>query len=537
MSLEQELRDTLRQAADELGPARPAAGVRSEGMRALARRRSRRRVAVLGAGLAVLVIGVGIPTGLSLIESADNSVAGPGERPEPTPESTAEPTTSVDIFGGPTRGSLAGDADFVEAIRRMPWPEPDGAETPATPPVETRHVVYVGDFVIGSEAFGTAALVVGMISAGPTGSASPTSPVETSDSLPVETSDPRPRPDPPDSGPPGAPTSQDPPEHEEGDRLIAAWVTGPAGASIAELDMGLPRWISADRPTSIYDGFTGSLLVVSAPGDMIEISARPEVAADATINREYVDSGASDGFAVSTVPPSEFSGPPSIEYRVSRAGTVIAEQRPDEIIMAGEPDLPDIYLEYLREPDYSELGDIPNQEVQFAADILAEYGMHEGDLVLQVHYIGPIPSQPDTTATMFLLTATFPSGAVLTRAEWIESELVNGGYTTDFGRCADQLSPAGTPAEERSMALRCDVGAGVDNGLGAPESTLIVVAPDVFFGGYAVAEGGSAGADVIPVSLDEEGVGMIAFPESVRTIAIYSAADGAVFDRVPIFTS
>lgn len=90
MSLEQELRDTLRRAAADVGPAHPEASMREVGMRALAHRRSRRRVTVLSAGLAVLVIAVGIPTGMSLVESAGNEAAAPVS----TAEATAEPTRS-----------------------------------------------------------------------------------------------------------------------------------------------------------------------------------------------------------------------------------------------------------------------------------------------------------------------------------------------------------------------------------------------------------------------------------------------------------
>lgn len=507
MSIEGQLRDTLRKAVDEVGTATPGPAVRAEGMRVLARRRRQRQVSMVSAGLAAVVITVGVPISVSVLSSND-----------PTSENHAADQSSparADIFGAPTRGNLANDAALVEAIRVMPW-EQQSTDDPPVPPIQTRHVVYVGDFVTGGGDFGTAALVVGEVAEAPAVS----SPSATDVALPM----------PPDAAATSAVTTEPQPSPGSSqNRLVAAWVTGPAGASIDQLSMGTPRWIAAELPTSIYDELTGSLVVIAAPGDKIEISARPVVAADATITRNYVDSDASEGFVVTAVTPSQFSGTPAVQYRVSRAGNVIAELKPDEVIMNASP-VPDFYLEYLRQPDYSESGDIPDLEVQMARDILSEYGLSESEVYFQAHLVAPIPGQGISMATLYLLTATFPSGAVLTRAEWAESTYVRGGYITDLGTCADQLSPAGGPAAYRSVAVRCDVGAGLDNGL-APQSSLIVVAP--VGSGPLV-----AGSDNVPaetVSLDRGSeVGVVPYPLGAASVII-SDLDGNRVLQIPIF--
>jgi len=284
-------------------------------MRALAHSRSRRRVAVLSAGLAVLVIGVGIPTGLSLIEPADNSVAAP-----PSPESIP----SADIYGGPTRGSLADDAEFVEAVRQLPWTV-DGSALPTEPPVESRRVVFVGDVPQARWA-----LVIGeaTVLTQPTGQA-PES--QAPESVSTEST----------------PTSQPAPTGEAVTGLLGTWFVGVAGADPAQMRLVKDFPISPDLPASMFNPTTGTFVVVAAPGDLIEVSARPEVAADGTVSRSYLDAGTSDGVAVTTVRPEPFGrAGTATQYRVSRSGMVLDEQGPLGIDDSELADGPQIEIDY-----------------------------------------------------------------------------------------------------------------------------------------------------------------------------------------------
>lgn len=487
MSLEQELRDTLRQAADQLGPAHPAAQLRGEGMRALARSRSRRRLAMLSAGLAVLFIGVGIPAGISLIEPADSSVAAP-----PSPESIP----SADIYGGPTRGSLADDAEFVEAVRQLPWTV-DGSPLPTEPPVESRRVVFVGDVPQARWA-----LVIGeaTVLTQPTGQAPAVSSEPTS-------------------------TSQPAPSGEAVTGLWGTWFVGVAGADPAQMRLVKDFPISPDEPASMFNPTTGTFVVVAAPGDLIEVSARPEVAADGTVSRSFLDAGTSDGVAVTTVAPEPFGrAGTAAQYRVSRSGVVLDEQGPLGIDDSELADGPQIEIDYLR-PSSDPLNRQESAFVQgMAAGILAEYGLGPEEATVRVPYAGPITSLVTAAARLTVVTVTFPSGAVLTRAQWVGD---TSGTVDACGAWEGNMSPSGEPAERRILALRCDLN------IQSEESSLIVLAPAELAETMAVSDDAT---ELFRLELDSEGVGIVAFPDGATSVTIF-AADGTMVDEVPIFTT
>lgn len=497
MSIESQLRETLHRAADEVGSAEPGTAVRAEGMRLLAHRRSRRRTAVLSAGLAAVLVAVLVPVGLSLL--------GPGADRAVTPPSVPE----ADIFGVPTRGSLAADPDFLEALRELPWTMPDlpvGPDDPPVPdpPIETRRVVFAGDVAAGRWA-----LVVGQNTAQPTGEAADPD---------LQT----------DLG-----SISD---------LAALWFVGPPGATPEQMQMvSVPRGISADQPASLYNGATGALVVIAAPGDVIEISTRPEVAADGSVTRNYVDAGDPDGVAVAIVEPNPYNGMPAVQYRVNRAGRLVAEQGPDGYNDPyGTGIAPTAQLDYLRVPlaVFSE-GPPTDREQQVAAEILGEYGLAADQVELRVHYVGPLPGPSGAPAELIVLTATLPSGAVLTRAAYTEQLVAPGGPAADLAYyggswCANDLSAAGVPAAQRVLAIRCDVGVrGGEGQTPETESTLVVIAPADLFGLTALAEGSG---DRGPLALADSGIGMVPFPEGARTVVI-QAADGSVLDEVSILTA
>jgi hypothetical protein len=166
-----------------------------------------------------------------------------------------------------------------------------------------------------------------------------------------------------------------------------------------------------------------------------------------------------------------------------------------------------------------------------AAQILNEYGLGPDELQLRVHYVGPLPGSGEAPAGLTMLTATFPSGAVLVRAEWMQQigspQGPYSGATFGGGRCIDELSAAGLPAAERTLAIRCDV----DSGREDPdtESTLVVLAPVGVTGAYAVADGDTD----TRFDLDSAGIGMVAFPPGAQSVVVH-AADGTVLDEVLI---
>ena len=155
-------------------------------------------------------------------------VVAPFDRSEPAPEAeagTAAPTAAPVLDAGHPRGSLADDAAFVEAVRRLPWTADEGAG----PALGIRSVVFVGD-VPG----GRWALVVGQV-----------------------------------LGPPDAPGSPaDGPAGQSG--LMAVWFGGRPGAAAADLlPLTAPTRAPADIPLALLDQRTGTMVVVAAPGDVV----------------------------------------------------------------------------------------------------------------------------------------------------------------------------------------------------------------------------------------------------------------------------
>lgn len=487
------LREALREDAQLAGEPEPNL---HERVRAQRQRSDRRRLASLAAGLAAVLVAVAVPVGLSLLGGAEERVVASPSVPE------------ADIFGAPTRGSLAGDARFLEAVTQLSWavpglePDPGSGEALIPdPPVETRHVVFAGDVPSGRWA-----LVVGPNTTKPTGEAA----------------------DPDLQTDIGALSD-----------IAAVWFVGPLGASPEQMQPGtMPRGISSDRPASLYDGASGALVVVAAPGDVIEVSPRPEVAADATVTRSYLDVSTSDAAAVVAIESNPYAdaGMPAVQYRVTRAGAVVAEQTPDGYGSTEGTAVPYIELDYLRQPVVARPDQPTGREQQIGTEILGEYGLRPDQVNLQVHYVGPVPGTGESPAGLTVVTATFPSGAVLTRAFWLEQIVPSTGPAGSvFGGsgCANELSAVGVPGAARVLAIRCDVGAGTGDGQRPEiESTLVVLSPPGLAASSAVAEGSSGNATF---DLGDDGIGMAAFPDGAQSVMIH-AADGTVLDEVPIYT-
>lgn len=301
--------------------------------------------------------------------------------------------------------------------------------------------------------------------------------------------------------------------------VTGGWFAGPAGATPDEMELAKDIPISLDRPESIYNPTTGGFVVIAAPGDLISVSPRPEVAADATVSRTYVDVETSDGVAetVTQAAPLEYSLT-TVQYQVSRpgAGVVLDGVAPSMVDDLNSPMRPEIEIDNIRPPGSDGLGREERARLQEqAGSMLVEYGLAMDEVEFQQQYYGPITNLPGSTPRS-VITMTFPSGAVLTSASRAAGD--------EPGCYINGISHAREPAEPASLALRCDL---------AAASSLIILAPPTFWGGSAFVEGD---AGPIRADLDREGVAMLAFPEGATSVQVYSA-DGFVVDEVPIFTT
>lgn len=160
------------------------------------------------------------------------------------PTSSAPPDRDDDrdpVLAGPPRGSLAGDAAFVEAVRNRPWGTDDD------PPVADREVVL---------ATRTPAGVVALVVADGTA------------------------------------------------RTRGVWLTGPADADAADLRVWIPDRLASGRPaTLLVPGPAEAVLVVVAGSDeAVEVSPRLVVDRAGRTSRTWTPVRADDGVAVVTVP-------------------------------------------------------------------------------------------------------------------------------------------------------------------------------------------------------------------------------------------
>lgn len=415
-----------RPSADGPDPARRIARADAE------RQRRRRRVLTGVACAALLAIAVprlGDP-------GSGSAVPAPGPVSSPATDVSGGATATGEdhpVSRGRTRGSLAGDAAFVEGVRALPWTVESPPLTPdgipyhvPDPPLETRSVVFAGE-VSGDHW----ALVVGRASTLP-----------------------------PDAAglPSGATAPQEP---------VAAWFAGPADAGPGGMVLRAgPSGFATDWPLAATDTRTGALVVVAAPGDVVEVSERPEIAADGSTSREWREVETVDGIAITRVPPFPRSHDLSTSYRVLRDGRTEARDMP--WWFATDQPGPVVPIEYRRGTP-SELG---QQAARSAAEhVLAELGLSPAQVDVTAEWVGSVPAGQAGQAAV--VTVTLPSGAVVVEAQVLLPELPDGGTMGAF--CGQAILPAGPPAARRVHAVSCEV---VDYTTGAPMSTsLVVVGP------------------------------------------------------------
>ena len=461
---EEELQRRLTRLAERTAP--PPRG--SLARTVVAQHRTRRRQVI---GLTTVLAAV------AALVVAMTTLVGPAERPV-SAVGVASPAEAVDVFTGPTRGSLAGDAAFVEGVRQLPWTT-GGSSGTGLPdaPLDTRRVVFAGDV-----AGGRWALVVGANTA---------------------------QPEPPDD---------DPARQTDLGALsdvAIAWFTGPPGASPDQLALqSVPRGVDPSLPAALHDPASGDLVVVTAPGDAVELSLRPDIAADGRVSRAWQPVGSPDGLAVLALPPLDGTYDTALRYRVTRDGAELTVTGPDGVPGSGPAE---VSLTWLRPPPAPAAGDaVARSEIDA---MLGRTGLTSAETTFTAVWAGDVPGPHDQPARVILLAQTVPSGAVYLSGTY-GWPVTDGGGTGGTG-CGSQVTAAGAPLDERTFALRCDV---VDGTAEAqPVSSLVVIAPPAAVSARALDAGGAVLAGFPLV----DGVGVVPFPERTATIET-RAADGTV---------
>jgi DNA-directed RNA polymerase specialized sigma24 family protein len=278
--VEQRLADRLARLAAASVPWRLDAGQALADVRA--RRSTSRRRLTTGAATGLCLVALAAPLARRAPDPAPRPVAAPVVAAPATPTSTVPP---VPVLAGPTRGSLAGDPAFLDAVRTVDW----GGQEP--PPAADRAVVFAADTPQGR-----VALVVGNVF----------------------------------------------------DDFRGVWLTGPVGAAARDLEPHLPRQLGRDRPLALLLGGPGpaSLVVVAAPGDEIAVSDRLMTGPLGTVGRSYVAVDAVDGVAV--VPARTTSGGSAVSVRVTRDGREVYRSAADWLGVRTERSAPPPELSPLR---------------------------------------------------------------------------------------------------------------------------------------------------------------------------------------------
>ena len=398
-------------------PFDPVVAAAAMSREAATRHRRRRLTGALAGALAAAAVGTavmlpgGSPDDRPAAPSADVPVDGP-----------AAPVPVHDL---PTRGSLAGDTAFVDGVRRLAWESEtfgsDGASGYAMP--SFRRVVFAGD-VPG----GRWALVVG-----------------SSRSSAVR------------GGPDGS-----------GD-LLQVWFTGPPGAAPDQMTMSsYPLGVSVDVPVALLDPQTGTLVVVAAPGDAVEVSEHSVIAADGFRSRPYERVDTADGIATARIGVGDTGLPVAVGYRVLR-GDAEVPSAPTEWVMASvEPDVPAVDISYPRGlPD----ADAATAAQSAALEVLGPLGLPPDGTDVVASWAGPLPGPAQ--GALAAVTVTVPSGAVVVNVRW-QSVTANGDMTV-AGGCGLDIRPARARTEERILAAGCDIYSATTGAV--VDELLLVLAP------------------------------------------------------------
>jgi hypothetical protein len=314
-----------------------------------------------------------------------------------------------------------------------------------------------------------------------------------------------------------------------GEHTALALFTGPAGAPADRLTLAnAPHEQASDEPFAVQDAATGTLLVVAAPGDTIEVSERPVFAADGTESRSWQDSAGRDGVALVGLRPLLANGPTPVGYEVFRDRLEVHAGRVPDVV--GQAAARDLALATVHGPLLA-----PDDAQQAAGQLVAQLGVDRGDPDALIPWQGQVPGPGDggAPATVTVAAVTTPSGAVLADASWarpLDDQLVSGVYG---GTCVVRaVLPDGLPAAERTYAFSCTV-FGSDEGQ-QPTTAFVIAAPPQAV--HARLYG--AGGDVVAEVDLGDGVAVLPADETIGqrpAVAVEAfTADGTTLLRTPV---
>jgi DNA-directed RNA polymerase specialized sigma24 family protein len=397
-----ELRAELTALADDEVEAADAAGAAAAAEQEVTARRRRRWPVAVAVAAAVTVAAVPALTGE---DPAPTRAAEPRERSQLPPP----PPPAADISGLPTRGSLAGDSAFLDGLLQQPWENELTGDYPmdVATAEDSRRVLYAADVPAGRWA-----LVV------------------------------------------GRPEAVDPLQEGIGgpyisDDLYMAWFAGPRGAAPDDMELvTFPYGIAPGVTPALLDPPSGTLVVVGAPGDQVEVSERVEVAADGTDSRTWTPVATADGIAETDIDPVDLPWTWAVSYRITRDGGTV-HGTPDGLMSTPpQEEIPDLGIDYAGGPP----DPAGRRAAEWAAFIsLSALGAPTDDTDITARVVSPVPGGEGSVA---LVTITLPSGAFLVSAQWAWD--IRDDYP-GAADCGLDVRPAEPPPGERLLVAACEM--------------------------------------------------------------------------------
>lgn len=396
-----ELRAGLSALADDEVTTVDPAEVAADTERAVTARRRRRWPLAVAAATAAIVVAVPALSGED---------PAPAAAPDPRDRPGVERPASVDISTMPARGSLAGDPEFIAGLLQQPWESEftGGYPMDITTSVDSRRVLYAGDVRAGRWA-----LVVGR--------AELVDPVEEGIGGPYITDDP-----------------------------VMAWFTGPPGAAPEDMELTTyPNPLMPEAIPALLDSSSGTLVVVGAPGDTVEVSERVQVDADGADSRAWTIVETVDGIAEAEIEPVDLPWTWAVNYRVTRDDGRPIPLMPDaRMSVSLEEEMPDMGVSF---PDGR-----PDEPGRRAADwaaliALSSLGAPTHDTEVTARVVQPLR---DVAGSVALVTVELPSGAYLVSAQWAWRNRED--YAGSFD-CGLGVRPADPPPDERLLVAACEL--------------------------------------------------------------------------------
>jgi hypothetical protein len=350
------------------------------------------------AGLVLLVAFIAV---VAVLVPLTIGSGGGGQTATPSRTSAAPtgPAVSYQPYDQPTRGSLAGDAAFVQGLLDLPWGRRDSSDQLIPDPAAaTRSVVFAGAVPGGVQA-----LVIGWEDGG----------------------------------------------------WVGRWLHGAPGEAPADLaPSNEPGRVDPSLPMtqSWQSDGVGGLVVVGRPGDVIEFSFGQTIAADGSITRDpFQEVGDPDGVAVIDL-TGVYDRTSSL--RITRDGQVLEELGSagggSEGWAVGDGYLPGALDGASGSPD-------PGLVRNAVDTLVPDLGAPVDQLGTRVLWGGPIGNSQEPSAVAVILTVQVRSGAVVL-AGWYGADLAAepGGPGPTYGPCLQAVLPAGTDVAATGAAMVCN---------------------------------------------------------------------------------